>query len=135
MSAMPPLTSARLEALAQLCYAEFQFEPETELVIVAFDGDGQISGSLRLPKAVEPLSVEAVVLRIRAMETANVLVASLGRWPLTFPEQSLERLDWIDRLIEHCQARQIEMLDYLYLQGQSYQSMRVESDLWYALCA
>ena len=132
---MQPLTPARIEAVAQLCIQEFRQFDCTQLVIVPFDAQGQIIGTIRLLQPVDSGLNEQLVNYMAQAQAASALVADLSSELLGDPEQSLGQLHEVDELLGQCQARGIELLDYLCIQGLTYSSLRTETDLWYAICA
>ncbi len=132
---MLTLAPARLEALAQLCIQEFRQFDCTQLVLVTFNADGQIIGTTRLLQPMMPLSTEQLVNYMAQAQAASALVADLSPGLLGDHEQSLGQLHEVDELLTQCEARGIELLDYLYIQGLNYSSLRTDTDLWYAICA
>ena len=131
---MLTLTPTRLEAVAQLCVQEFrQFSP-TQLVIVTFNAEDHIIGTTRLLQPMAPLSTEQIVNYMSQAQATSALVANLSPGLLGDNEQSLLQLDEVDELLDQCQARGIELLDYLCIQGLNYSSLRATTDLWYAVC-
>jgi DNA repair protein RadC len=132
MLTLPP---ARLEAVAQLCIQEFRQFPPTQLVIVTFNREGQLIGTTRLLQPFDQFSTEQLLRYMVQAQAASALVADLSPWPLWSIEPSLQRLHEVDELLDQCQAREIELLDYLCIQGLTYCSLRAETDLWYAICA
>ena len=132
MLTLPP---ARLEALAQLCIQEFRQFPPTQLLIVTFNGDDQIIGTTRLLQSMTSLSTEQLVNYMSQAQAASALVAHLSPGLLGDNEQSLQQLHEVDELLDQCQVRGIELLDYLCIQGLNYSSLRTDTDLWYAICA
>ena len=132
---MQTLSPARLEALAQLCIQEFRQFDCTQLVLVTFNGDGQIIGTTRLLQPMMPVSTEQLVHYMSQAQAASALVANLSPGLLGDHEQSLQLLHEVDELLDQCQTRGIELLDYLCIQGLHYSSLRADTDLWYAICA
>ena len=62
MSILPP---ARLEAIALFCIQEFRQFPPTQLVIVTFNPEGQLTGTVRLLQPMEQLSCEQLLKSIQ----------------------------------------------------------------------
>ena len=131
MLILPP---ARLEALAQFCTQEFHQFPPTQLVIVTFNPAGQLSGTVRRLQPIEQLSSEQILQAIRPTGATSALLACLTPWPLSGHERSQQCLQAVDDLLECCHAQQIELLDYLCIQGLCCRSLRTETDLWYSIC-
>jgi len=129
MLILPP---ARLEAIAQFCIQEFRQFPPTQLVIVTFNPEGQLTGTVRLLQPMEQLSVRQLLKSMKQAQATSALVASLTLWSPVNPEPYLRQLN---DLLDGSQAQGIELLDCLCIQGLNYQSLRAETDLWYAVCA
>lgn len=129
MLILPP---ARLEALAQFCIQEFRQFPPTQLVIVTFNSEGQLTGTVRLRPPMEQLSGEQLLKSMKQAQASSVLVATLSPWPSVTPERFLGQ---VSDLLDGGQAQGIEVLDCLCVQGLNYHSLQAETDLWYAVCA
>ena len=129
MSILPP---ARLDAIALFCIQEFRQFPPTQLVIVTFNPEGQLTGTVRLLQPMEQLSVDQLLRSIQRTQATSALVATLSFWPLVKPARFLGQ---VSDLLDRGQVQGIELLDCLCVQGLTYSSLRVETDLWYAVCA
>ena len=129
MSFLPP---ARLEAIALFCIQEFRQFPPTQLVIVTFNPEGQLTGTVRLLQPMEQLSRDQLLKSIQRTQATSALVATLSPWPLVEPERFLGQLS---DLLDRGEAQGIELLACLCVQGLTYRSLRVETDLWYYCCA
>ena len=129
MLTLPP---ARLEAIALFCIQEFRQFPPTQLVLVTFNREGQLTGTVRLRPPMEQLSAEQLLKSIKQTQATSVLVATLSPWTPVNPERFLGR---VSDLLDGGQAQGTEVLDCLCIQGLNYRSLRAETDLWYAVCA